>query len=356
MPSIDSRDMIDWGIAARVGSFVAGGGPATTPQERDEVRRDIAVQTQRADELVRAFTGIDPGSATPPPLVLGRAGWIRANVEGLRTLLTPVSERLSTTVSATGFGRSVAGAAIGAQIGLLLGYLSQKVLGQYDLLPGSEDDTAGKLYFVGPNVVEMERRFDAPPRDFRLWIALHEVTHRTQFTGVPWLRNRVRGYIDRSVETLDLDPQRVRAIIDRGKELLRRGPSAWTAASFLDLVLTDEQRSMLQEVQALMSVVEGHGMFVMNRVGEREIPNFESLRSIIGARRRQVRGAERAFQRAIGIEMKLEQYTVGERFCVAVAERAGDDAVNKVWEGGGENVPTLEEMGDPDRWLARVGA
>ncbi|MFN2613951.1 MAG: zinc-dependent metalloprotease [Actinomycetota bacterium] len=355
MPASEPHDLVDWRTAVRIGSFVAGGGPRTTPEERDRIRRHLAVQTRRSDELVRDFTGIDPSVAAPPPLVLGREGWIRANVESLRTMIRPVTDKLSESVSSSGIARAVASAAIGTQIGILFGYLSQKVLGQYDLMPGG-DAGAGKLYFIGPNVVETERRFDVPPSDFRLWIALHEVTHRTQFTGVPWLRERVRRYIERSLSMLELDPAHVRALVDKSKEILLRGPSAWSAQSMMEILLTEPQRALLHEVQALMSVVEGHGMFVMNRVGERVIPNFDQMRDVMTARRQNVRGAEKVFQRAIGIDMKFEQYTLGERFCVAVAEQAGDDAVNKVWERDGENLPTLDEMERPDTWLARVGA
>jgi coenzyme F420 biosynthesis associated uncharacterized protein len=345
---------IDWSIAARVARVVAGGGPQTTSEHRAEVRRDFAQLTARSDELVRGFTHLQPPPEPPEAIVVSRAGWIDANIGAFRELVQPLTEKLTTSVPAAALTRRVVGAGLGVQIGILLGYLSQKVLGQYDLMLATGG--AGRVYYVGPNVVESERRFDLDARDFRLWIALHEVTHRTQFTGVPWLRERVKGLIERSLGAMDVDPARVKQIFDRGRELLAAGPGAWKRFNVMDLVLSPEQREMLGEVQALMTVVEGHGTFVMNRVGEREIASFAEMREALEARRGGAKGAERVFQRAIGMDMKYEQYTLGERFCNEVAERAGVDAVNKLWDGGGENMPTLEEMRDPDAWLRRVGA
>lgn len=348
-----SHEMIDWKLAARVGSVVAGKGPETIPALRAAVWRDFQEFTKLSDELVRGFTGLEPSEPAPDPLVLDRAAWIRANLDGFDALIRPLTEKLAGTVSSSGFTRRLAAGAMGVQIGLLLGYLSQKVLGQYDLLLASE--SAGRVYFVGPNVVQSERRWGVPPRDFRLWITLHEITHRTQFTGVPWLRERVRALIARAIGAMELDPARVRVLLERGRELLAKGPKAWRSADVTTLLLSDEQRVVVGEVQALMCVVEGHGTFVMNRLGEEHIPGFAELKRRFDARRAHARGAERVLQRVIGMEMKYEQYAMGEAFMVAVDRRGGRDAVNKVWERE-ENLPSLDDLRDPDRWLERVHA
>lgn len=338
-------------MAARIGKLVAGGGPATSADERDAVRRDFAEFTSRSDALVREFTGLDPHTRAPEPYVLDRGAWIRANLEGFEELVGPIAEKIEQSLSPAGFARRVAATAIAVQLGILLGYLSQKVLGQYDLVLAS--DRGGRVYYVGPNIVEAERRSLLQPHDFRLWIALHEVTHRTQFTAVPWLRERVKDLISRSVLAMDLDPAQIRRLIERGRDLLLRGPAAWRSANVMNLFLSDQQREILGEMQALMCVVEGHGTFVMNRLGAREIPSFREMRDALEARRGQARGAERVFQRAIGLDMKYEQYVLGERFCDAVADQAGIETVNRVWERQ-ENLPTLDEMRAPERWLARV--
>ena len=345
-------ELVDWSLAVRVASTVAGRGPETTTTLRADVRRDFKEFTRTSDDLVREFTGLSPQAPAPDPIVLDRGGWVRANVESFQGLITPLAEKLSGSVATRGPVRRVMSAALGVQIGVLLGYLSQKVLGQYDLVLATE--AGGRVYFVGPNVIDVERRLNLEPRDFRFWITLHEITHRTQFTGVPWLRDRVRALIERALGGMEIDPTHVKQIIQRGKDLLLKGPSAWRTASLMSILMTDEQRALIDEMQALMCVVEGHGTFVMNRLGSKLIPTFETMREAIESRRGAGSGPERTLQRAIGMEMKYDQYAIGERFMNEVAERAGLDAVNKVWQSE-ETMPTMDEMRAPDAWLERVG-
>ena len=348
-----SPDLVDWGIAARVAGVVAGTGPETTPAQRRRFRADIREFTTLSDELVGRFTGLEPKEPAPEAHVLDRAGWVRANIEGFRGLILPLTERLAGHAGGLGIGRRITSGALGLQVGVLLGYLGQKVLGQYDLLLASENG-GGRVYFVGPNIVAAERRFGLNHRDFRLWIALHEITHRTQFTAVPWLRDKVHGLMTRSMGSLELDAATVRTIVERGRELLLKGPRAWKQTSLIDLLMPEEQKGLLHEMQALMTIVEGHGTFVMNRIGRERIASFDRMHRMFDARRSQVGGAERTFQRLIGMEMKYQQYTAGELFMEEVAARAGTDAVNRVWERE-ENLPRFDELSDPDRWLARVG-
>jgi putative hydrolase len=154
---------------------------------------------------------------------------------------------------------------------------------------------------------------------------------------------------------MELDPAQLRRIVARGRDVLLGGPAAWRNVNVMSLLLNDEQRAVMADMQALMCVVEGHGTFVMNRIGAREIPSYERMKAAVESRRGSARGPEKAFQRAIGLDMKYEQYVIGEKFCDAVADRAGIDAVNKVWERE-ENLPSMDEMRAPDDWLVRVGA
>ena len=345
-----SSDVIDWSIARRVGRTVAGSGPAVSPRHRARVRDDFREFTRLSDELVREFTGLAPADPIGEPRVLDRNGWIAVNAEGFGAMLQPFVERVG-GLARGGFTRSITSRALGVQMGILLGYLSQKVLGQYDLMLSSE--SAGRVYYVGPNVVEAERRLGIDPHGFRLWIALHEVTHRTQFTGVPWLRERVHALLRQAVDAIELDPARVRRILERGRDLLLAGPRAWRAAEVMDLLLSPEQREVMGQMQALMTVIEGHGNFVMNRVGAQHIRGYAEMHEAVEARRAGTPGAERAFQRVIGLNMKYEQYAAGERFMNEVADRAGPSAVNLIWERE-ENLPSPEELGDAGAWLSRV--
>ena len=338
---------VDWALALRVGRAVAGNGPAVTPAIRDEVRSDFDDFVQVADGLVTDFTGLQPSEAAGKPIVLDRAGWIGVNIESFRALLAPLGERFAGMRAGGKLGRM----AMGLQLGLLLGYLSQKVLGQYDLLLATGG--AGKVYFVGPNVLAAERRWKFHPKDFRLWIALHEVTHRTQFVAVPWLRDHVAGLVERYISTAEIDAKRVREAIANISRIVAQGPQAWKRVNLLTLFLSPSQLEVVAKMQSLMTVVEGHGNFVMDRVGAERIPTFSDMKEALMAQRAQAGVAERTLQKAMGLDMKYAQYSQGEAFIAAVADSSGMEGVNLVWERA-ENLPTIEELNDPKAWLARV--
>jgi coenzyme F420 biosynthesis associated uncharacterized protein len=352
MPEAPVPEAVDWALAARVGRAVAGPGPRATPEERARINSEFGALVAEADTLVRDFTGLHPAEPAGEPHVLGRGAWIDANIEGFRGLMSPVAKRLAEGPLRTGASRRVGRAALGLQIGLLLGYVSQKVLGQYDLLLAGGG--AGRVYFVGPNVLAAERRWRFDPRDFRLWITLHEVTHRTQFVAVDWLKDHVQSLIDRYLSEVTFDAGRVRAMISEGVRLLGQGPAVWRKANLMEIFLSPGQREVLWDMQSLMTVVEGHGNFVMDRLGAEHIPTFERMKSSLSAQRSSAGVAERAVQRAIGLEMKYAQYSVGETFIAGVADRGGMSAVNRVWAKP-ENIPTTDELTDPDAWMRRVG-
>ncbi len=343
--------MVDWGIARRVGRTVAGTGFPIPLDERPLLRAEFARLVDEADALVRNFTKLEPAEPAGTPVVFGRSGWIDANIEGFRGLMRPLAERLSER--ATGVTRLVGGTALGVQMGILLGYLAQKVLGQYDLLLAAGGK--GRVYFVAPNIVAAERKWGLNPDDFRLWITLHEVTHRTQFVAVPWMRDRVAELIDAYIKTIEIDPARVRRALSQLFDLLKQGPNAWRRANIIELFLSPEQRGVVEQMQSLMTVVEGHGNFVMDRVGAERIPSFEEMKRALAAQRQTAGAAERTFQKAIGLDMKYDQYTRGERFVADVANIAGIEGVNRLWERPA-NLPDAAELDDPKAWLARVTA
>ena len=342
--------ILDWGTANRVGGTLAGSGPATGSAERARLREEVAAAVTRAESLVVELTGLQPEGPSTRPWVMTRDEWVERNLRSFETVLRPLARRLEQQGS-SGAMATVRRKTLGTQVGMLLGYVGRKVLGQYDLfLPPDDRDL---LYFVGPNIVGIERRFAFHPKEFRLWISLHEVTHRLQFDGVPWLRGHVLGLIDEYLTSIDLDARRLAETLRRAvEEAKRRG--RWRGVGFMSLFMTPEQRDTFHRMQAVMSLLEGHANHAMHALSPDHVPSAPRMRRVL-QRRRQAQGPSRVLQRAIGFEAKASQYDQGERFVAAVVEAAGMEGFNRVWERE-SNLPTLEEIRHPAAWVQRVAA
>jgi coenzyme F420 biosynthesis associated uncharacterized protein len=340
--------LADWGTAADSGRRVGGSGPPTTPAERAGMREDFAEVVPRAEGMISEFTRLSSDAGfRSRAWVMSRGEWVNANLGGLQRLLEPLAARvLPEGAPRSGLRRK----ALGAQIGGLLGYVSRKVLGQYDAFLPPDDD--GLLYFVGPNLIDVERKFRLPPRDFRLWVAIHEVTHRVQFGATPWLRPYLERLIGRYLETVQVDSREVMAQLRRAVDAVRAGAD-WKGANGVLLLMNDEQRALFAQMQSLMTLLEGHATFVMNAVAEGEVRDLDRMRSALRQRRHSRSGVEKSFQQAIGFETKVKQYAAGERFVTAVIERAGMDGFNEIWREEA-NLPTADEIVQPARWVGRV--
>ncbi len=339
--------LADWDTALAIGRRVAGPGVPVPAVERARMREEFAEVVPFAEGLIHDFTALDPGGFRSRPWVMARTEWIRANLGGLQRMLEPLAGRILSKQPGQGTFRRKA---LGAQAGALLGYVSRRVLGQYDAFLPPDDE--GLLYFVGPNVAEVERRFVLPPRDFRLWISTHEVTHRVQFGAAPWLRGHIREQVDRYLGTISLESKDLGRQIRRAIEEARAGADL-RGMGGLFLLLTEEQREIVRHVQGVMSLLEGHASFVMNEVAAGHVRDLARMRKALAERRRRAGGVERSFQRAIGFDKKIEQYDAGERFVREVVAMAGMDGMNRVWLAP-EALPTVEEIAEPSRWAARV--
>jgi coenzyme F420 biosynthesis associated uncharacterized protein len=234
--------------------------------------------------------------------------------------------------------------------------MSTRVLGQYDLLIAEDDDPEEQdlVYYVGPNVLSLEKRYGFPPREFRLWLALHEVTHRAQFTGVPWMREHFLSLVDESLGAVDADPRRLLDAIRRAAEQVRAGRNPLDDGGLVTLLASPEQHAVLQRLQGLMSLLEGHGDVTMDRAGRAYVPSADRFARVL-RQRRQASGLTKALQKLTGIEAKLLQYEQGERFIEAVEREGGPELLETVWRGS-EWLPSLPEIRRPELWLDRVRA
>ncbi len=351
-------------VARAVARRLAGDEAMRDSYLMERLHRDLAETVPQSERLVAEASGISP----PPPVrwgVIDRAAWADANFAGMNSLLSPLADKLGARLdSLPPAARVMQQGLVSVEVGALLGYVSRRVLGQYDLLVpetegppargrGAPPNGGAALYFVGPNIVETERRFNFVPREFALWISVHEVTHRFQFAGVPWLRERFFSLVHSYLSSTDLDARTLAGRLRTAGKRLLTGAVPAEERNPVYLLASPEQKETLEDIQALMSVVEGHGNYVMDSVGADVIPSFSRMRSVFDGRRAHVGRAQRAVNSVIGLDMKMRQYETGQRFCEAVVEASGRTALDKLWRGP-ESFPSLAELRSPDRWLHRV--
>jgi coenzyme F420 biosynthesis associated uncharacterized protein len=356
-PTRAPDDLVDWELAARVGRRVAGGEPL---EVRPAWSRQFTELSTTADVAVAEHTGL--GGQLPPPIAepLDRGQWVDANLATLKRVLRPVAEKVASRPSWSGDGpmpalaRSSTQVATGLQAGTLLGYVAQRVLGQYDLPVANPDipDPDGTVFYIVPNIVATERRHGFRPADFRLWIALHETTHRRQFRGVVWLPGHIQGLLDQFLEAVDIDEEAVRRIGRRGQALMRK-VLAGEPVELMDFLVSPEQRQVVDRMQATMSVLEGHGEFVMHELGRSMVPDHDRMHRVLHERRLTPGRTDRVLQQVLGLRQKLDQYMLGEAFIQRLHDKGGMALVNRLFEAPSA-LPSLAEVREPERWLART--
>jgi coenzyme F420 biosynthesis associated uncharacterized protein len=349
---------VDWALAERVAARVSGNDPFRGSYHLDSLVPDFEELAAVAEELVAAETGLRPAAGRARVRVTDRAGWVSANVRSFQRLLGPLTDRLLTSADGTprrGPG-AVASRVAGVEVGTMLGWMSTRVLGQYDLLLLEDVDPAEQdlVYFVGTNVLALERRYAFPPREFRLWLALHETTHRAQFTGVPWLGAHYRSLVEGILGSVDPDPSHLADALRRAVAETRAGRNPFDEGGLVGLLATESQRETLDKVGGLMALLEGHGDVTMDRAGADRIPSAPRFSRVLRARRAARPGPARLLRRLVGFEAKLRQYELGEAFIAAVERVGGPGLVARVWEGP-DNLPTMAEIRSPSTWLERMG-
>ncbi|MER5714509.1 zinc-dependent metalloprotease [Streptomyces sp. NPDC002132] len=362
-----SSGMVDWDLAVATATRLVRPGPDVSRDEARAVVAELRRHAKASEGHVRGFTGLGTEETHDTPvLVVDRPGWIRANVAGFREILKPLLEKMQERRGGGAGGTvlsAVGGKVTGVELGMLLSFLASRVLGQYETfapvareLPGGNG--AGRLLLVAPNIVHVERELDVDPHDFRLWVCLHEETHRTQFSAVPWLRDHLEGEIQAFLAETDVDPM---TFLERVREAAQslaggrpEGEEDDGGHSLVELVQSPAQREILARLTAVMSLLEGHADFVMDGVGPDVVPTVSEIREKFQQRR--AKGASRldmALRKLLGLDAKLRQYKDGERFVRAVVDQVGMDGFNRVWTSP-NTLPTKAEIAKPADWVARV--
>ncbi|MCA0435936.1 MAG: zinc-dependent metalloprotease [Austwickia sp.] len=345
--------MVDWSLAARGVKAVTPPGPKIGADEAHAVVAELREASQRAYQPVADTSGLHTATGPEPALVVDRPTWAQINITSFAALLDPIVAKLAHRPGKPLPGpiaQRIGGAATGGEVAALLAFMSTKVLGQYDLAyaPG----TAPRLLLVAPNVVQVERELDLVPADFRLWVCLHEETHRVQFTAVPWLREHMLGRTRRVATDLVPDADQ---LLDRLKLAARNAPEVLRpgGTGLPELFLDADQRAELASIGAVMALLEGHADVVMDEVGPQVVPSVAAIRARFDKRRQGISGLDILIRRLLGLEAKMAQYRDGAAFVRAVTARVGRDDFNAVWTSP-QTLPSAAEIQEPDRWIARV--
>ena len=342
--------MVDWSLAQQVARLAARGGTDEPPPF------DAVALCREMEGSVAGYTRLAPSTPTPPAEVVSRAEWASVNLDSLSHILDPVAARLDDRLAfagpLAGALRIGASATVAAEAGLVMGYMSSRVLGQYDvsLLGG---DTEPRLLFVGQNLAGAVRDLDVDAESFGRWVCAHELTHVFQFQGVPWLREHMSGLLRRYVSTLQV---RIQSGSAGGLPSLpdpARLVEAFREGGLAALVQNPEQRALMDEIQATMSVIEGYSEHVMDAIAAEVIPDHERLRAAMDRRRRSRSAPQRVIERLLGFDVKLRQYEQGKKFADGVADLAGIEGLNRVWSSP-KALPSAGELLHPRQWLERT--
>jgi uncharacterized protein (DUF2342 family) len=369
-------DVIDWGTAQRVGELLAGSPPfgGVRSASVEPLVREFA-------DKVGGYSGLTSTAELPSLELVDRQGWIAANLKSMRPMLAPITEQMANGKGPlAGPLRSASGLVLGAQVGALTGMLSQRVLGQYDLAL-LDASVKPRLLLLAPNLAQAAGTLGVDRDELVLWVSIHEITHAVQFSGAPWLREYLGGMLKELIDGLQVtlagkpsdangdehapdgngkrdgwlgnmpklpklpelpDAAQLREIVERA----RRG-------EVLRLTLGEDRWQLVERMQAAMSLIEGHAEHTMDAIGADVLPSLPRLRAAMNRRRENKGLPWRVLERLLGLELKMRQYELGRRFCDAVVDAGGPQALALAWSGP-DALPTPAELEDPSLWIARV--
>ncbi len=310
----------------------------------------------RSEPLIAEYLNVKLPQPISRVYVFDRREWLEANFASFEQLFRPIEEIYERNGGARGpltvLLGDLNGRVIGVQIGVLLGFLGRRVLGQYDLSLLSPDPAVhGSLYFVEPNIGRVQTQLGLNDEDFRLWIALHETTHAFEFEAYPWVRDHFNGLLRQYFDQLNDQLDNLGSGLG---QMLSRITQNWgSGRHWIELMLTPQQRQLFDQLQALMSLVEGYSNHIMNAIGRQLLPSFDQIEQRVAQRQQTRTLLEQLFNRLTGMDLKLAQYQQGEAFVNAVVDARGIAFASQVWDRA-ENLPTLDEIRNPQRWIARM--
>jgi coenzyme F420 biosynthesis associated uncharacterized protein len=342
--------MVDWDSAAAFGARLAPAGPDVSAAEAADAVAELAQVATEAVAPVRQTTGLHSDESRHRTVIVDREAWIRSNITGMQLVLESLERRVEAKRPDSRIS-SISAKASAVQVGGTLAWVSTKVLGQYEALTGPGQP--GRLLLVAPNIVSTERLLDVPARDFRMWVALHEETHRVQFGANPWLEDHFKAEIDTFLAGMELTNseafKRLGAILMAAARVLGGSPDA----SLIDAAQTEAQKDVFNRLTAFMSLLEGHADYVMDAVGPQVVPSLDQIRTRFDHRRQNPSAGDGLLRRLMGMDAKLRQYTEGRAFVAGVVDRVGMAGFNRVWTSP-QTLPTQSEIADPGSWVARV--
>jgi len=356
--------LINWELAASTAARLTPPGPLLGSAEIGAAVESLRLAADISVPHVHDITGLEAAKdlRDSSVLVVDRASWAKANTQSFAVMLRPAMEKmLEGRASLAPSATSVSGAITGSQLGAILAFLSSKVLGQYDpfsaLADNSTAPAGGRLLLVAPNIISVERELNVDPADFRLWVCLHEQTHRVQFAAAPWLRHHMLHEIENLSGQLlgDVDSLLERASAAARSLKDRAAPGgAPGRGAILDLLQSPEEKAALSRLTALMSLLEGHANVVMDAVDASIVPSVKTIRQRFNARGKDRGMIEKFIRNLLGLDAKMRQYSDGAKFVREVVAAAGMDGFNQVWASA-DHLPTEAEIHDSKLWLDRMG-
>ncbi|GAA1408912.1 hypothetical protein AUR04nite_29440 [Glutamicibacter uratoxydans] len=305
------KQFIDWDVALSTAKTLMPAGPAISGGEAARIVEELRIaggQGLVEAEKISQLASIGPSTT----LVVDRAGWAKAVSQNFQAMLPA--------------GIEVPGAVpliAGAELGAVLAVLGTRVLGQFDPYAGP------RLLLNAPTITQIRGELNLNARDFYLWIATHEQTHRLQFEHAPWIPGVMKQILGTIFE-----------------------PLAGSENSKLELgARFKAMKSEVSELTSIMSVLEGHAMVVMN-----DVTSIGSIKTI--RRRFEARGENRSVIAALlgkllGVEAKALQYKRGAKFVRHIVDEIGYEGFNTIFTSR-ELFPSADELDHPERWLART--